>query len=279
MYKRNNGRTRKIFFALTVAAMLFVALVYLRGPQNLIDGARRLALSATAPLQKVVFTVTVPIRRISQYTLVVGDLTKENQKLKRDNIKLRQTVNLLKRYKTQNRQLLKLAGFREALPLNTVGARVISRSPTSWQSIITIDLGSVAGIHDNMAVITDKGLVGRTARTVGSAALVQMLDDRRSGVGVEVVRTGATGIVEGSMEGRLKLRFLGSDADIKVGDKLRTSGVGGVYPRGISVGTVSGISKTAYSLEKDVNVKPAVDYSRLSEVLVIKRKKRPEIRL
>ncbi|MDP1809387.1 MAG: rod shape-determining protein MreC [Actinomycetota bacterium] len=269
MYSRNSGRNRTILFVAIIVAALSVALVYSGDREGVVSQSQHLLLAATAPLQKAVNVVISPFKRVSQYTLVIGNLTNENRRLKHDNIVLRQEVDHLKRYEAENRRLQRLAGFRRESQPKTVGARVISRSPTSWQSIVTIDVGSSAGVGENMAVITDKGLVGRTVRVAGSAALVQLLDDRRSGVGVEIARSGATGIIEGSMEGRLKLRFLAADADVKVGDKLLTSGVGGVYPRGIAVGAVAGIAKTAYSLEKNIDVRPAVDYARLSEVLVI----------
>lgn len=269
MYSRNSGRNRTILFMAIIVAALLVALVYNGGREGVISRSQHLLLAAAAPLQKAANAIISPFKRVSQYTLVIGDLTNENRRLKQDNITLRREVDQLRRYEAENRRLQRLAGFRRAFQPKTVGARVISRSPTSWQSIVTIDVGSSARVGENMAVITDKGLVGRTVRSAGSAALVQLLDDRRSGVGVEITRTGATGIIEGSMEGRLKLRFLAADADVKVGDKLLTSGVGGVYPKGVAVGTVAAITKTPYSLEKNIDVRPAVDYARLSEVLVI----------
>lgn len=273
MYTRNNGRTRIILSVLSVLASILIVLAYFGGRANFISRLQHMTLVVTAPLQKAVNAVTGSIGQLSQYTLIIGDLTKENRILKRDNIKLRQKINQLEHYSDENRRLLRLAGFRKKYQPETVGAHVISRSPLSWQSIVTIDIGSSAGVGENMAVITDKGLVGRTARAVGSATLVQLLDDRRSGVSVELARTGAIGIVEGLMDGRLRLRFMSADADVRVGDRLLTSGVGGVYPRGIAVGKVSEIAKTTYSLEKKISVRPAVDYARLSEVLVINEKR------
>jgi len=279
MYSRNSGRNRTILFVAFIAAALLTALVYRGARDGLLSRSQSLLLAATAPFQKAANAVTGPFKRVSQYTLLIGSLTEENRHLKRDNLALRQRVGRLKRYEIENRRLQRLAGFRRASQPKTVGARVISRSPTSWQSIVTIDVGSNAGISAGMAVVTDKGLVGRTVRVVRSAALVQLLDDRRSGVGVEIARTGAMGIIEGSMSGRLKLRFLAADADVKVGDKLLTSGVGGVYPKGIAVGTVADIAKTAYSLEKNIDVSPAVDYARLSEILVVNDREAPLDRL
>lgn len=269
MYSHNSGRNRTIFFITIIAAALLAALVYRDASEGIISRSQHLLLSATAPLQKAAVAVIGPFKRVSQYTLVIGNLTNDNRRLKQDNIALRRQVEHLKRYEAENRRLQRLAGFRRESWPKTVGARVISRSPTSWQSIVTIDVGSGGRLAENLPVITDKGLVGQTVRTAGSVALVQLLDDRRSGVGVEIARTGATGIIEGSMEGRLKLRFLAADADVRKGDKLVTSGVGGVYLKGIAVGSVAGIARTAYSLEKEIDVRPAVDYARLSEVLVI----------
>jgi rod shape-determining protein MreC len=169
----------------------------------------------------------------------------------------------------ENKRLRSLAGFRDNFKLGTTAALVIGRSPTSWQSVATINLGSQDGIRARTAVVTDKGLVGQVVTLTKGTAIVQMVDDRRSGVAVELARTGATGIVEGRLNGTLQLRFIAGDADIKQGDLVVTSGTGGVYPRGIKVGVVKEISDTAYSLEREILLRPAVVYRKLSEVLVV----------
>ncbi len=270
MYTRNSGRNRAAAIFIIIFSGAVMAFAYRGSAGGLAEAGQRLVLSGVAPLQRAVNAVISPFRRISQYTIVIGDLTADNRRLKKENMRLRQEVEDLKKYAGENKRLQRLAGFRQKSAPKAVGALVISRSPTSWQSVVTIDAGAADGVREKAAVVTDKGVVGRTVRVSRSAALVQLLDDRRSGIGVEIVRTGATAIAEGAMDGRLRLRFLPADASVKIGDKLVTSGVGGVYPRGLAIGSVSAIEKTAYSLEKTIAVRPYVDYSALSEVLILK---------
>jgi rod shape-determining protein MreC len=268
MYSRTGKRKRQTVVLLMVLAALLAA-VYYRFGDTVIDQSQRLVLAITSPIQKSVDAAVRPVRRAADYAFEITRTSSDNRRLKAENLSLAREVRQLKKHEAENRRLKRLAGLRSRSEFETVAARVIARSPSSWQSIVTIDVGRAGGVGKRMAVITDKGLVGQVLKESSSAALVQLVNDQRSGVGVEFSRTGATGIVEGSVDGRLKLRFIPDDADVKVGDKLVTSGAGGVYPRGIPVGSVAGVSQTVYSLEKQIELKPAVNYGRLSEVLIV----------
>ncbi len=268
MYSRTSNRSRSILVFLLVLAALIITLYY-RGSGGVISRAQGLALTVVAPAQSAVAAIGTPFRRISQYSLRLSEVTRENQRLQRENIELNANIGRLRQVSAENERLRSLAGFRDDFKLRTTAALVIGRSPTSWQSVATISLGSQDGIKERASVVTDRGLVGQVVTLTKGTAIVQMIDDRRSGVAVEVVRTGATGIVEGRLNGTLRLRFIAGDADIKQGDLVVTSGTGGVYPRGIKVGRVNEISDTAYSLEKEILLRPAVVYRKLSEVLVV----------
>ena len=268
MYSRTSNRNRALLVLLIVLAAFIIMLFYGSGA-GFIEDAQRIALAVVAPVQRAVAAITDPFVQVSRYSVRLSTVTKENRDLNEDNSDLRKEVELLTRYASENRRLRSLAGFRDDFSLKTAAATVLSRSPTSWQSIATIDIGSRDGIRKRRSIVTDKGLVGQVVAVTAGTAVIQMVDDRRSGVAVEVSRTGATGIVEGRLSGALRLRFIADDADIKKGDKVVSSGVGGVHPRGIEVGTVEWIEETAYSLEKEIRLKPAVKYRRLSEVLVI----------
>ncbi len=268
MHSRTSNRGRALLVFLIVLAAFIITLFY-GGGGGIIDGAQRIALAVAAPAQRAVAAVVDPFAQVSRYSVRLSSVTTDNRDLRAENSDLKKELKLLARHASENRRLRLLAGFRDDFSLETAAAVILSRSPTSWQSIATIDAGSRDGIKKRRSVVTDKGLVGQVVGVTGGTAVVQMVDDRRSGVAVEVSRTGATGIVEGRLNGSLRLRFIADDADIKKGDRVVTSGVGGVHPRGIVVGTVEHIDETAYSLEKEIRLKAAVDYRRLSEVLVI----------
>ena len=274
MYSRNDSRNRLILFFFVVVSILLITLYYRGQAKGVVDRSQRLIMTAVVPLQEGVNTLLSPLRRVKEYTLVVGRLTRENRPLKERSLQLKRQIARLRKHAVENRRLQRLAGFRQKFQQQTVAARVISRSPTGWQSLITIDVGESDGIRKDMPVVTDKGLVGRVIQVSTAAAFVQLLDDRRSGVSVEIARTGKTAIAEGSIDGTLRLRFVPADMDIREGDKLVASGVGGVYPRGLAVGTVAQVARTSYSLERKITVKPAETYTRLSEVIVITERRR-----
>lgn len=268
MHSRTSNRGRSLLVFLIVLAVI-VATLYYRGGAGLIGNSQRVIINIIAPAQRGVAAATDPFRKVARYTIRLSRVTSENHRLMAQNAVLRKERNRLRRYRSENKRLRELAGFRAESQWRTAAALIISRSPTSWQSVATIDIGSEDGAKKRASILTDKGLVGQIVEVGSGTALVQLVDDRRSGVAVEVARTGATGIVEGRMNGSLRLRFVSSYEDIKKGDELVTSGVGQVHPRGIPVGMIGEISETAYSLEKQIRVTPAVDYRRLSELLVI----------
>lgn len=266
---RTNGPNRLVVVGLVVLALMIIASYYRGTGKNLIERSQRAVLTVVAPIQTTVNNIVRPFKRASQYTLAVGSATRDNGDLKRENLRLREQVKRFKRYEGENKRLRVLAGFRRESAFKTVAAHVISRSPTSWQSLITIDAGENQRLKTGMPVVTEKGLVGRTVQVSPRAAVIQLLDDRRSGVGIEIVRTAATAIAEGEMDGSMRLRFMADDSDVKQGDKLVTSGVGGLYPRGVPVGTVGKVKTSVYTIEKMIDIEPAVDFARLSDVLII----------
>lgn len=278
MYSRKTGRKRPVLAALIAMAILVITLYY-RGGETVISGSQDILFSVTATLQKGVAAAIRPFKRVRDYTLELGHMTGENRHLRSENRRLKGQVRRLQGFEAENRRLTRLAGFRSRSSYRTVAARIVSRSPTSWQSLMTLDIGRAGGIRKNMAVITDRGLAGKIVKVSTSASLAQLIDDRRSGVAVELSRTGSTGIVEGGVAKNLRLRFIAADADIKEGDRLITSGAGGVFPRGLNVGRVTAISRSVYSLEKLVDVKPAVDFKRLANVLIVTDKPPEELKL
>lgn len=268
MRQKTNGRSRPLLILLIFLSIL-IASAYYRGGAGVIVGSQRIVLAVTSPVQKAATNILIPFRQVSGYTVRLSRTSADNRRLKAKNAELEKEVAQLEQYKEDVGRLRSLAGFRSESELRTIAAPVISRSPTSWQSLATIGIGSRSGVKEKQSVITEKGLVGQVVEVAGGAAIVQLVDDRRSGVSVEIARTGAIGVIKGLMDNRLRLRFVREPERIKVGDQIVTSGSGGVHPRGIPVGKVSQIKKTAYSLERQIVVKPMVDYALLTDVLVI----------
>jgi rod shape-determining protein MreC len=163
-----------------------------------------------------------------------------------------------------------LMEMRSAVPQKTLPADVIAADATVWFRTVTIDRGWRDGVAKDMAVISPRGVVGRIIdQPAPHASRVQLLVDRSAGVGALIERSRAGGVVVGDEDGRgLRLEYVPTLADVKIGDVVVTSGLDGIYPKGYVIGRVTRVEEggTTYAL---IRVEPAVDFSSLEELLVV----------
>ena len=164
------------------------------------------------------------------------------------------------------RNLLKLA---EPHPFELIAARVVGRSLDRLGGSLAIDKGEDDGVLADRAVLTPEGLVGRVERTTGHGARVLTLLHRDCAVAARVERSRVDGVVRWDFGDRptLNLLYVSSQEDVKVGDRIQTSGLGGIFPSGIRIGTVTRIGLEENGLMKEITVRPAVNFRTLEEVL------------
>jgi rod shape-determining protein MreC len=164
------------------------------------------------------------------------------------------------------RQLLEL---RERANLDTTAADVIAAAASPEFRTVTIDKGTNEGLAADMAVISPAGVVGRVILPAGRASKVQLLIDRNAAAGALIERTRVQGVVEGFGDGSLRMEYVPGSSDVKPGDLVVTSGIDGIYPKGFVIGTIEqvGAGSSGYHL---ITVRPAVDFTRLEEVLVVR---------
>jgi len=173
------------------------------------------------------------------------------------------------RYDATNRHLQKLLEFRPHLPSGSITASIIGNSASSWFQSCLLDKGSADGIRKGMAVVTPLGVVGQVVSATSHSAKVLLITDANSGVDVLVQRTRARGIVSGSLENVTIMKYVKRSEDIQEGDRLITSGLDAVFPKGLMVGTVVKVRKQNLGLFQSVEVIPAVISSQTEEVLVV----------
>ena len=151
--------------------------------------------------------------------------------------------------------------------------RVISYSSGNYMTNFTLDRGSLHGIEINMPVITDQGIVGRVSEVGLNWCMVSTIIESNVSVGVYIQRSGAGGLVSGDYslmnEGVCKLGYLDANADIQIGDKILSKGTGSMYPADLEIGTVIDISMDEYSRNTVATVKPSVDFSSLTWVMIL----------
>jgi rod shape-determining protein MreC len=196
-----------------------------------------------------------------------------------ENLQLRQSlaqaqVKLLEQQAQALRaaQLERILDLRGRTPLRTVAASVIAGDATGIFRTLTIDKGSSSGLRKDMAVISPAGVVGRIVEPPPLyAAKVQLLIDKEAGAGAIIERSSVGGVVVGQdRDGQapLDLQLVSNLSDAKVGDRLVTSGLDGIFPRGITIGTLAKVEK-GVGLYKRIAVTPAVDFAEVGAVLVV----------
>jgi len=168
-----------------------------------------------------------------------------------------------------NRRLQQLLDFRSELPAGAITASIIAGSATSWFQSCVLNKGSADGVRKGMAVVTPLGVIGKVVAVTGRTAKVLLLTDPNSGIDVLVQRTRSRGIVSGSLDSGTVLKYMKRSEDVQEGDRLVTSGMDNVFPKGLLVGTVIKVRKQSRGLFQSVEVWPAVQAARVEEVLAV----------
>lgn len=166
-------------------------------------------------------------------------------------------------------RLQKLLQFKKTINWPVLAAQVIGRDPTGWFKSVIIDKGENSGLKVNMPVVNASGVVGQLVSVSPSYAKVLLIIDQNSAVDSIVQGSREKGIVKGFSSKVCKLDYVVKTSDVKVNDMVVTSGLGGVYPKGLPVGKVIEVINIAGELFKDIKIKPMVDFSKLEELLVI----------
>ena len=223
------------------------------------------------------------IQRTSSAVGSFSDVVKERDRLERENATLRSQVRSLDSVSRENQDLRRLLGFREQLSMQTVAAEVIARDDGyGWWQTVRIDKGRAAGIRANMPVISSDGLVGRTIEVSDDACDVLLTADRNFRVSVRFEQAGSFGVMRGSMTPKgtdvldvlvppapSEVDYLRKDLAIKPGEEVLTSGLGGVFPAGLTVGRVKRTYMDESGLYQHAEVVPCADLARLRYVLVV----------
>jgi rod shape-determining protein MreC len=219
---------------------------------------------AAAGLSRVADVIT------EGWTLVteIGRLRTENARLAAEVARLREENARLQDAAQEAVRLRALLALKDH-PYRTVSARMIGRDPGHWFETLLVDRGLADGIRRNDPVLTSDGLVGHVIETAGSWARVLLIVDPRSAVGVFVGKMRDAGVAEGQGRPMLRVRYLSRDADIRPGDVVVTAGLGEIYPRGLPVGTVVTVTRTAGDLFQEALVRPGADLNHVEEMLIL----------
>jgi rod shape-determining protein MreC len=199
--------------------------------------------------------------------VALRDVQAQNDRLKRELQSLQVQLQEERAQAKRTDGLRQLLELRERSGLETVAAEIIAAGADPEFRDMTIDKGSSDGLKPDMAVISPAGVVGRVVLPSARAAKVQMLIDRNAAAGALIERTRAQGIVVGQGD-TLRMEYVPGTADVKQGDLVVTSGIDRIYPKGFVIGTVEAVDRGPGTYH-EITIRPAVDFSRLEEVLVV----------
>jgi len=233
----------------------------------------KVILQLTAPVQKVLESAVSTLTDAWDNYIWLVDARQRNEQLSEENSLLRAELVQLEEVRLANERLRKLLDFREEIQQPALPARVVGEDASSWFRTVVIDKGSEHGLREGLPVVVAEGVVGRTLEVSPYQARVLLITDASSAVAVLVQSSRSRGICRGEGE-NLALDYALRREDIHVDDLVVTSGTGGVFPKGLPVGRIVEVRHEEYGLFQGIKVEPAVDFSRLEEVLVLLRKER-----
>jgi rod shape-determining protein MreC len=259
-----------VLVAFVVAALVLTTVYFREGDRGPLHVTRSAMVAVSSPFATVGTVVTSPFRAVADW---IGGRTvnaTDYAALKKQNTQLKDRLATLEEARLENDRIRALVQFAKTENLPSIGARVIGRPTDSWEGTILVDRGTNDGVKVGSPVIASGGLVGQVVDVTPIDAKVRLVTDSASGVAVIVQRTRAAGVVRGSISGALSLDFVDKATPPVKGDVLITSGLGGVYPKGLVVGDVSDVVNAPSDLFPQVTVLSRVPISKIEEVLVLR---------
>lgn len=272
----HKGRGLWILIAILVFSFLLLTyeVRFTAGQSSL---PKRLIVAAAAPFLQAVHFLTSSVSDIWHHYLDLREVRQENQALRQELERMKREEIFLREAQRENERLHRLLRLRESLPPVSVVARVIGKDPGNWFRSILVDKGWRDGVKKNAAVLCPQGLVGRTIEVMPDWARVQLITDPNFAAGALLEQSRVGGLLVGEVGPYCRLRFLPQDSEIKIGDLVLTSGLGGLNPKGIPIGMVTAVYKKPNSLFQEAEVEPRVDLFRLEEVLILGANPRTEV--
>ncbi|MFA5535822.1 MAG: rod shape-determining protein MreC [Bacillota bacterium] len=226
-----------------------------------------------APLESGVTTITQAGKDFFEGFTKYNRTKEENLLLQKQVEELTGELYLLEEYRLENLRLRSLVNFEASFvdQRELLAAKVIGRNPSNWRKTFTINKGRIHGLQEGMAVVTTKGVVGRIGILGERSAEVLLILDHEGALGGMVQNTRFPGIVEGTGDDKIPLQMvqLPYDSLVREDDIIVTSGLGGIFPKGLPIGYVINIIPESNGLMKKAQLLPFVDFDRIEEVLIV----------
>ena len=265
-----SNRNRIILIVIILLCVTIVTLYVRESDQGPLHKIQNFFLDLVSPVSNAFAKIFKPIKDGVVNLFHLPSLAKEKADLQKQVAELQRQRIDTKEMESDLEQLERLLNWtEEQAEIQTVGADIVGQSPNNWQRLMIINRGSASGVQKYMSVVTDQGLVGRLISVGSRTSVVELITDSRSEIGARDQRSRETGIVAGKNDSTLRLTPMKEDADLKTGDVVETSGLGGTCPPGIPLGKITKVTNRSSGLTRYVEVKPYTDFSTLDKVLVV----------
>ena len=266
---------KKPLLIVCAIAIVLLALMVIFPGGGRIGGPENIAGGAVAGTTNVFQSIGGFFSRVFNSIFSPDSLENENQDLREQIAIYESKINSLNELEQENQRLREMLNYIEEKPeYDYIVCRVIAKDPGYWFDSFTLNVGYNDGVEENDVVITPDGLVGRVSEVGGSWCKVLAIIDSRISVSCIIERTRDNGIVQGGLQlsdegGLCQMSFMAKDADLQPGDRVLTSGLGGVFPKGLLLGEVKEVPSANSST---VVIAPSVDFQHLEEVMILKEK-------
>jgi rod shape-determining protein MreC len=261
-------RHRMIILALVLLVCSLLLYSYNLRQKGTTTLFERTVLTLSTPLQKGLDLLTEEVILLWQNYLWLVEARQQNIHLVEENRKLQGALVAVSEIHLENERLRRLLSFVDTVELSVLPARVIAEDLSSWARTIVIDKGAIDGLREGLPVVVAEGVVGRVIKVAHSSARVLLITDASSAIAALIQRTRTRGVARGLGE-RLSLDYATREDNLLIDDLLVTSGMGGVFPKGLVIGRVVLVEQGKFGLFQKVEIAPSTDFSRLEEVLVL----------
>ena len=232
-------------------------------------GIERIALSAIAPFQELVTRSLRFTRNIWRTYFYLVTIARVNQVLLQDLSQAVENKNQWHETDLANVRLRDLIDFQRNISERVVAAEVIGKDPSAWFKTVIIDKGEADGLTRGLPVVIAQGIAGQVIEVSNHYSKVMLIIDSNSAVDSLVQRTRARGVIKGESTDQCRLDYVLRKNDVRIGDTIVSSGLDGVYPKGLRIGFVSQVIEHNADIFHEVIITPFVDFEKLEEVLVI----------
>jgi rod shape-determining protein MreC len=264
---------KKIFFSKFVKVFLFLAAVVLLAFLSLrgfLNWPKNLAYRVFLPVQKIFYRTGTSVSDYAGAIFTLPKIINQNKNLTEENLKLQADLSNMAEIARENSFLKERFDLPEDSDFNYVLANVVGYDPVSFGQVVFIDKGSSSGIEKNYPVVTTGNvLIGLVSEVSGSTAKIQLVTDPESAVNVVSQDNRTTGILKGGDGDMLSMEMIPQDKNVDAGEKIITSGLGGIFPKGLLSGTVEKIVSSDVDVFKKAQIKPVFNAGNLGVALII----------